>query len=592
MTKKYIKLFIVEPFKASKLFTIYSLICCILGGILPVLQVIVVSNFINSALASYKSNNINNEIYAWMALLVFFVAYDWINGRIIGLLKIRAEVDLLKKYRLGLVEKASRLEYKYIENSEAWDLISRVLSSTESKVLNNFNAVLGLVSLIISLIGIIVVVANYVWWSALLIFLFCIPLFVFSIKGGKASYNAQRGASMYERKCGYLHEILVNRENVEERNVFSYEKAIDEKYDETNIKAFWIIIKTNLIWVFKTRLSGGLTSAAALIIILTLIQPTLNHMLSAGMFISLVNSIFQLSSSMGYGLSSSMDSIVQGMEYVKDINTFMEMEEIEEANCEPDNSISIEEIIFDNVSFKYPGTEKYVIKNMSFALEKGKHYAFVGMNGAGKTTAIKLLTGLYPYYEGNIFINGKELRKYKQREIKGMFSVVYQDFAKYYLTLKDNILMGNVNEMNHIKKKIEKLISLLDLDLCVERLENGLDTNLGKLEKNSVDLSGGQWQRVAMARGLLNPADVRILDEPTAALDPVMESKMYKLFKDLVEDKLTIFISHRLGSINIADEILVFEKGRISERGTFEEIMNLKGTFYEMYDKQRGWYHE
>lgn len=595
MLKKYLELYVYIPIKHATGYALFSVINAIFSALLVILQVYVVSGFIDTSIKSYTSNSIDNTVYVWMLLLVLIVAYEWLIHRVDIILKLKAEVNLLKNYRMTLVDKAAKLDYRYIEDSNSWDLISRVLSSTENKILNNFGALVNLGSLIVRIIGIILVVAKYVWWSALLIAIFCIPLFIFSIKGGKANYNAARDASKYERKYNYLHSILVNRENVEERNVFDYEKEIDKKYSETNEKAFWITIKTTLIWVLKTRISGGLTSVAALIIILTLIEPTLNNTLTVGMFISLVNSIFQLKNELGYGLSSSMDAIVQGREYVKDIDDFMNMDELEDANCLPKHSINIEKIEFKNVSFKYPGTDNYIIKKMDLSLEKGKHYAFVGVNGAGKTTAIKLLTGLYPSYEGKIFINGKELKEYSQAEIKGMFSVVYQDFAKYYLTLKENISLGDVNNIDEYYKEIERinhLIDSLELRDCINDLAQGLDTPLGKIEQNSVDLSGGQWQRVAMVRALLNPATVRVLDEPTAALDPIMESKMYELFRNTSDDKMTIFISHRLGSIKIADEIFVFDNGNIAEKGTFEEVMSLKGIFYEMYDKQRGWYNE
>ena len=188
-----------------------------------------------------------------------------------------------------------------------------------------------------------------------------------------------------------------------------------------------------------------------------------------------------------------------------------------------------------------------------------------------------------------ILINGKELRNYSSGELKAMFSLVYQDFAKYNITMMDNILLGDVAGENSIER-LSDVISMAGLDETMAALKSGIYTSLGKIMEDGQDISGGQWQRVAIARSLISSAPIKILDEPTAALDPISESRIYNEFESLMKGKTSIFISHRLGSTKLADKILVIGNGKIIESGTHRELMELNGQYAEMFDTQRRWY--
>jgi ATP-binding cassette subfamily B protein len=217
-----------------------------------------------------------------------------------------------------------------------------------------------------------------------------------------------------------------------------------------------------------------------------------------------------------------------------------------------------------------------------------KHYAFVGINGAGKTTITKLLTGLYDNYTGDIFIDGRNLRDLKQAELKALFSIVYQDFAKYQISMIDSIGIGNIQGVS--EKEILNAVHILGLDEAASKLPEGLNTPLGKIKEKGIDLSGGEWQRVAIARTLVSRAPLHILDEPTAALDPVSESEVYELFGKISKGQSTIFITHRLGAARLADEIFVIANGCVAEQGSHIVLMNKGGIYAEMFEAQRGWY--
>jgi ATP-binding cassette, subfamily B, bacterial len=213
----------------------------------------------------------------------------------------------------------------------------------------------------------------------------------------------------------------------------------------------------------------------------------------------------------------------------------------------------------------------------------------VGVNGAGKTTITKLLTGLYTNYTGEIKVDGRPLRDFTQAELKGLSTVVYQDFAKYSFSLYDNIAVGSVIST---EREINDAVNVIGLSEAVSKLPNGMQTYLGKIYKDGVDISGGEWQRVAMARSLVSTAPLRILDEPTAALDPLSESRVYSQFEQISRGKTTVFISHRLGSTKLADIIYVLDGGKIAEQGSHSELMRLKGLYAEMFEAQASWYSE
>jgi len=305
------------------------------------------------------------------------------------------------------------------------------------------------------------------------------------------------------------------------------------------------------------------------------------------MFMGIVAAVFGMIMHLGWQLAGSLEDISRVGEFMKDITAFLALNEAEGALAEPDpEPLSFSSLEFRNVRFKYPSGDRFILDGLSFTLQSGLHYAFVGKNGAGKTTITKLLTGLYSGYEGEILINGKELREYPAGTLKALFSVVYQDFARYYITMKENIALGDL----YTKGNEAETARLAGLEETIAELKNGLDTPLGKILEGGQDISGGQWQRVAIARSLISRAPVKMLDEPTAALDPISESLIYEEFEKLMRGKTTVFISHRLGSTKLADEILVIDDGKIIERGRHDKLMKAKGQYAEMFEAQREWY--
>lgn len=588
-TKDIIKI----PLKAAPIPSMLIGLQKLLSGIVPTLQVLVTAKFIDTAVSVVANKKAASTIMPSLIAVVSLIAYSWISSQLIKFAEVKMELTTRSKFRTAVTEKRAKLSYKHIENTETWDLISRVSREPEVQIKNAYKDMLSMVAMILKILGILFVLFVQVWWAAFVILGFSIPLFYLALKSGKANYKASREVSKYKRKYEYLGEVLSGRDSVDERALFSFGDKINKNWLEQYEIARGIEFKTERKWFIKMKTGSLLTALVSILIVGVLLNPVQTGAITIGMFISLVNSVFSLVQMMSWELTYQVDQLAKNKEYLKDLSVFASLEETLGAIDKPiSTSPEFKSLEFKNVSFKYPGTDTYILKNASFTIEEGKHYAFVGTNGAGKTTITKLITGLYDNYEGEILVNGKSIKEFSQSKLKSICSVVYQDFAKYFISLKHNISVGRIDGMDNDKnlKLISEAVSTIELNDVIGKLPEGMDTPLGKIKSNGLDVSGGEWQRIAMARSIINPAPLRILDEPTAALDPISESKVYEKFEEISKGGTTIFISHRLGSTKLADEIFVIGNGAILEKGTHNELMDTAGVYAEMYDSQRGWY--
>lgn len=578
------------PFKFAPAQATLIAIQKLLDGLVPTLQILATAKFLDIAILIFKQEKDIKDIVMPLLFVILLLAYDWISTQLSKFAEVQIKNRLRGEFRVNIVEKIATLRYKYIESQDSWDLISRVIKEPEVQCTKAYISSLDMIAMILKITGILVVLFIQVWWSAVLIVLISVPLFFIALKSGKETYEANREVEKNKRKVKYLEEVLNGREAVEERTLFGYSDKINNQWHKEFETARKHELKVSLKWYVNMKTGGVIIAILSVLIVLILIGPVTSGILSIGMFMSIVNSVFELIQYLAWSLPEYGDNLAKNKEYLVDLTNFLKLEGDEGYLLRPAKEVSkLKSLEFRNVSFKYPGTEKYILKDMSFVIEEGRHYAFVGANGAGKTTITKLITGLYEDFEGEILINGKSIKTYRQDQLKAMCSVVYQDFARYCISFRDNILLGDINSFDNLDN-MNKAIETVELQDVVGGLPLGISSNLGKIKNDGVDLSGGQWQRIAMARGIVSSASIRILDEPTAALDPISESNVYEKFEEISRGQTTIFISHRLGSTKIADEIFVIGDGAIVESGSYEELMKRNGVYTKMYESQRSWY--
>ena len=277
--------------------------------------------------------------------------------------------------------------------------------------------------------------------------------------------------------------------------------------------------------------------------------------------------------------------------YLDDLFSFFEMRP---AILSPENPLPFphpirQGFVFEDVGFTYPGSERWAVRHLSFTLAAGEVVALVGENGAGKTTLVKLLTRLYDPSEGRILLDGRDLREYDLAQLRGSMGVIFQDFVRYNLSARDNIAVGRI-EARADQARIAEAAGRSQADQVVERLPGRYDQMIGKRFKNGVELSGGEWQKLAIARAYMREAEVLILDEPTAALDARAEYEVFRRFKELSEGRTAILISHRFSSVRMADRILVLADGKVEAQGTHDELVAQEGRYAELFELQAAGY--
>ncbi|MDR1458717.1 MAG: ABC transporter ATP-binding protein/permease [Bacteroidales bacterium] len=584
---------------------IIKIISNIVRSIIPTLSIIITAKFLDAAVAIVADRNKLGAVIFHLCAIIGISLFNYYVGIIIGLVNTRAGNKMRKVVSPKIAEKKAVVKFRYYEHQESVDIMNRAMGGFEGNLQGFFDQAFNAWNIIAQIIGFVLILGMQLWWASIAFAITCIPSFVISYNIGKKKYAIDNEMSKIDRKAGYISGILTSRDTIEERYIYGYTEKMNDEY---KYKYEFARIARKKVdrqgWVNRT--SAGILVFISGIIVIAILLPSAvfpdangEIKLTIGMFTALVNAIIGLSQQMRWSISTYISDFKYKFEYLKDLNKFLEFEEDKDAACLPDVNIpELKTIKFKNVSFKYPGTEPYILKNFSVKFEVGKHYSIVGMNGAGKTTLTKLLTKLYDEYEGEIFINNKELREYKQAEIKALSAVVYQDFCRYPIDFYNNIAIGNANSM-HNREKVENATSIIGLAEVVDKLPRKYETPITKIKEGGVDLSGGEWQRIALARLIINPAPLKILDEPTASLDPISESQVYEQFKEIVDQNqknqstgITIFISHRLGSTKLADEIIVISEGKAMEIGTFDELMTKDAIYANMFKSQSEWYKE
>lgn len=588
-------LFCKKMTKLLPFHTVFYVISQGLGALIPAAQTLAIAIFINNVSASNTAQSSSSNVIFSLLLILACVFFQNIMPVITRVVNASKRNRLTLHLNHILLKKQMNLSYQYIEDNNTCNLIYRVRDNCVNYFDEGYTNVMNSLALFVKLASLMVIIFKASVISGFIILVMVYPLLFLAMKTGKANYVLEQDAKTTKRKYQYFFSILTGKEAANERNLFGFSKNMTEKYNELFDVAFEkeakIINKR-----YANMKSGSIITLIVSICIMAIMLPRLfRNEISAGLYIGLAGAVLDLIQSMSWQLAGMMQNYAKLNRFFGDYNQYMELDEQAGAEDEPERmSVTEPSLEFRNVSFRYPGTDRYILKNCSFTLVGGCSYAVVGENGAGKTTIAKLVMGLYGDYKGDILINGRNVKAYSYGELKGLVTTVFQDFARYELSVKENIGIGKIAQYFQAgseKNEIENICDELNMTDWIRSFPRGFDTMLGKLEEGGVDLSGGQWQKIAIARLLYSKASINILDEPTAAMDAIAESKIYELFQKLNIGKFNILITHRMGAARIADEILVLQNGAVVEQGKHDWLMNIEnGVYRKMYESQRQWY--
>lgn len=590
MQKKYglVDLFRI-PYKANSWLFFIKIFEYIVYGLLPLVEFYAISEFINISTYIIIDKSFNRILFP-MILLILVIGLKHLSQQIFKLATYKLDLEVDKYLKMIFINKKARIEYMHIENKDMYDKANRLSKDSGQRILNGLNAILNIIIILVKLSISICIITKYLGMKSLIFVLISIPIVLLAAYNGKINYRNTKSLTYDSRIMEYISSVLTDKQYCEERSLFNYSDNLNNRWKKLNNH------KTNKTYSVIARLFLRMDVSAILMIFLSGIiiyiftLKAVSGVVTLGTIIALTNLLKDLSEQFRWGMMDNITTVAENKVYFSEFDEFMNLSEeknaIEKRSFTNFHPSTIE---LKNLSFSYPSSNKKILHNINFQFENGKHYAIVGKNGSGKTTLIKLLTGMYKNYEGEILVDNVELKNLGVNDIRNIYSIVYQDFAKYPIDIKSNVVFGNIVKNIDCKKLDECLLSVNMYDF-INKLPNKESTYVGKVKKGSVDLSGGQWQKLAMARAIYNPSKIRILDEPTAALDPMAESELYENFGVLSKDDTSIFISHRLGSVKLSDTIIVLDNGEIVESGSHLELMKSKKLYYQLYCDQRSWY--
>ena len=531
-----------------------------------------------------------------ITLLAIYVGAEFALAVLSDLLsRIGGLVDSLLSERLTmsssirLMEHAATLDLEDFEDAEFQDKLERARrqSSGRMPLLSQLMGQIQDVLTVVTFAGGLVVFNP---WLVVLLLVALIPAFL-----GEAHFNAQSYSLDFRRtperrELDYVRQTAASVETAKEVKIFGLNAFLIDRFrvlSQSFYAANRQIAQQRALWgaVFTSVGTVGYYLAYAWII-----GSTLTGTLTIGDLTFLAGSFRRLRTLLE-GLLASFSSTAAQALYLDDLFGFFEVtpEIRSPASPLPMPEPIRQGFVFEDVGFRYPGADRWAVRHLSFTLKAGETLALVGENGAGKTTLVKLLTRLYDPDEGRITLDGRDLRDYDLDALRGAMGVIFQDFVRYNLTAGDNIAVGRISARDD-HARIERAASSSLADAVIDGLPQGYDQMIGKRFRNGVELSGGEWQKVAIARAYMRDAQVLVLDEPTAALDARSEFEVFQRFKELSAGKTAVLISHRFSSVRMADRILVLSGGRVEASGTHAELLAQKGRYAELFELQAAGY--
>lgn len=600
MLKNFIKC-ICTVFKYGAFPAVVLFFLSVFTGLTLPFTVLYTQKLIDSIILFLKESVVLSSVLWNAAVLALTILFMNHVNFISNIAFIYLEKKLTYNLSEAILTKMLKIEFACFEDAALHDALKEIRSRPAKKVINLFKECRAFLCDSIKLFGMVFIFARVSAWLSLGFFVFLVLDFINEYIATKKIQAIYASQVFDERELEDLSSLLSNKDALPELKIFSAVPFIVKKFKDK----YKVLLRERISITLKSYRYMGIASVIMIawfsFLIFVLIRLIIRGQVSVGMFTGLIASITEIYYLLAL-MSQSFWGLIDDNKSIGFLYTFMDLphdihynkmrreENILEQNILEQKTFDKKNaIIFENVSFHYPNSKKEVLKNISFRIEPGAHIALVGKNGSGKTSLIKLIAGLYKPSAGNIFIGSKNINSLSRDALHREFSVVFQDYASYQMTLRENAALGSIEFLND-DEHLKKSIALISDDPVFD----DLDKHLGKLEESGTELSGGQKQKLAIARACAAKTNFIIFDEPTASLDPSAEKEMYQNLQKIIgtsdRGRGCIFISHRLASAKMADIIFVLDEGRIIEKGSHDELIKNGGLYSKMYKEQASWY--
>ncbi|WP_349773191.1 ABC transporter ATP-binding protein [Lacrimispora xylanisolvens] len=551
---------------------VLTIIINIIAGIVPVISVNIFGSLINAI--SAKDLNLSLKI------LAIYIGISFVSGMIISFKTfLFTKFQFLLDYELinRLLDKCAIMSLEEFENSDIQDQLQHILSQVGFRPYNIFTTTLTLVTSITTILSSVYIMLT---WRPLSVFLIIVPAFAFSIfylSISKREFQTEERNAKKARSIWYYEFLLTKDQSFKEVKIFNLARHIIKRHNDLKQS----VINENL-YNTKVRLIISVVFdfvdqiCMAVLMILIIFSVIAGEILigNAVALLRIINMMFDSFNS----IMNIIYSINQNSLYMSKLINFLNKPG--NGNSEETYKLNdLNQIEINNLTFAYPETDKIVLQNINIKINKNQRVALFGRNGSGKSTLIKLLLGYYLVEDDMIKMNGVPLNKVNIDSLHKLTGILFQDYCKYELSVKDNVGFGNIDEIDN-EAQIRESLEEAGIDF----LPPDLNQQLGKWFSDGTQLSGGQWQRVALARCFFKKAQMYILDEPNAALDKMGEKKIMNTFFELTKNKIGVFISHKIAHVMLADKIIYLDEGKIVAEGTHEELLKTCPSYKEIYD--------
>ena len=571
-------------------------------GVTPVIGSLISKTVLNELQNVVKSGALPESDF-WTSpicfLIVFLFAYRLIlrliNHTNNALNRIAGE-KVVKQVRMHIMEKSKYIDMASYDDPEFYERMENANREAGNRPLSVLSETFGMVSYIIELISytVIIILAPEISWAIWVIIAVSVPSAIINFVYRKKTFVYMKSRSKERRQMNYYSGHLVNKGVAKEVRMYGLADLFIGRFLEVfreYYRGVRRLILGETVWHVILGVIACFTNMCFYLLIAR--QVFIGNMM-IGDYTLYTGALLSVSTCISSLITTSAH-IYEGTLFIDNLMQFLNEPQ---TVCDPvDESKKLARntghtLEFRDVSFRYPGSDRNVINHVNLTIRAGERVVLVGLNGAGKTTLIKLITRLYDPTEGEILLDGVNIKEYPLAELYSMFGIIFQDFGKYSATVEENIRYGDLRKP-HVEGDVQYAASQSAAAEYIEALTDGYDTPLTRVfEMNGTELSGGQWQKLAIARAFYADSDFLILDEPTAALDPLAEQEIYNQFAKLGENKTTIFVSHRLSSATTADQIIVLKNGELIENGVHSELMALKGDYYTLFTTQAERYKE
>lgn len=572
---------IKKVYKYDKKYLSILLISIFITGLIPPISTLISQGIINGLQVSVGWHTLIIFIFAYVGLDLFAAIYNYFIVYYKSKFTLGFNLDLNE----NILSKASKLDLKTYEDSETYDKINRAQYEGNGQLLLYLENFTGIFSKIITMVSYLIILMAFRPWIVLCIIVIPVVKFLINRKINLMSFNLIKSRTNDSRKSSYMQYLVTRGDSFKELKTYNLFDYFIKRYKEYLLKFNNDDLKLqrkssillSMVTVFEVLIDGGLFSY----IVYNgysgkiLIGNVMTYMKTITQIKDQMDSILQVFSSM------SKDSL-----FIDQLIEFFALPEVNNDNMIEIDHIDTIKIV--DLSYKYKKNQNYVLKNINLDIHKNEVVAIIGENGSGKTTLIKILMGFYDDYQGQVYINGIELRKIDKQSLLNNMATVFQDFVKYEATFRENIAYGNINMMKN-DSVLFKIASIFGIDKLIKNSNNDLDCQIGCWFDNGKQVSIGQWQKIALSRAFIKKANLYILDEPNAALDAISEFDLSKSYSHILKDSMGIIVAHKFNNfIKNVDNIIILSNGEKIGEGNHADLIKTNSTYRKLYDIQVG----